>query len=212
MPLLQAFDDAIRCKLFQERLLSGAKVIPWGLPKGEFQAWLREQAGGRCKRGLKELIDAMTEVDALTVLSEWVAVGFDGRRPNCGKLNYSRIKEQLKVNATVVNFCQLADLLGQLQLGKRAMSHLVQPGGMSYYKAVLQSCDKTSLLTDYVWVKMVGEGCFGRSHLCTCVLVSRVDHHSDRWFNGSNISDRFCLRAQEPPQRRSACDQADDAV
>ena len=167
-----------RCELFRESVLSntGTALEPWGLPKREFQAWLRKQAGSKNKGALKELIDAMTEVDGLAVLSAWVEIGFDGQSANCGKLNLSKIKEHLKIDVKVITIQHLANLLGQLPLGKRAINSVLQPGGLSYHKAVLQSCEKRSLLSDYSWVKTVGEGSFGRAHLCTCVLVSCVDH------------------------------------
>ena len=175
--LLKEQVDKKRCDLYRETVLCGEEVVvPWGLPKRAFQAWLREQAGEKYKGGLKELIDAMTEVDGLTALSAWVEIGFDGKSANCGKLNLSKIKEHLNVkDVKNASFQQLANLLGQLALGKRAINTVLQPGGLSYHKAVLQSCEKRSLLSDYIWCKTVGEGAFGRAHLCKYdVCVSRV--------------------------------------
>ena len=170
----------------------------------------REQAGAKYKGGLKELIDAMTEDDGLTALSAWVEIGFDGKSANCGKLNLSKIKEHLNVkDVKNASFQQLANLLGQLALGKRAINIVLQPGGLSYHKAVLQSCEKRSLLSDYVWCKTVGEGAFGRAHLCKYdVCVSRVTFVIVA--SSVNVIVVF-FAAQEPPQRRAARDQTDDA-
>ena len=159
-----------RRELFRQSVLSAVPAVePWSFGKGEFQAWLREAAGEDASDSLKFIIDLMGDVDGLTVLSEWVEVGFDALgKANVGKLNLNRVKEGVKGNkikpAAVSG--QLAPLLGVLAQGKRAEAKVKSPGALSFYKAVLQSCEKRSLLTDYLWIKMVGEGAFGRAHLC----------------------------------------------
>ena len=153
-----------RCDLFRQSVLGNSgqqlrqggehEVKPWGLSKGDLLAWLRQKAGEKCNKGaLKTLLDKMGDIDGLTILSDWVDIGFKGHaKANFGKLAAGRIKEKLGIDIKPAAVHKLANLLGQFEL--------------SFYKALLQSCEKRSLLTDYMWIKMVGEGSFGRAHLC----------------------------------------------
>ena len=162
-----------RRELFHQMLSEpGVVVEPWGLEKGAMSAWLRKRAGRGASAALQTLLDAMADVDGLTVLQEWVDVGFDDASPTpeFGKLSRDRIQQHLNISVKVATIIQLSNLLGALPRGKYIQSSVHDAGGMSYYKAVLQSCEKRSLMTDYVWIKMVGEGAFGRAHLCRCVL------------------------------------------
>ena len=156
------------CKLFLQTVLAGDdKIEPWGLGKGEFQTWLRKKAGPSAKKSLVEFVDLLSDIDGMTVLNEWVEVGFDGGKQNYGKVVLRRVKEHIKGEfkaATVTG--EFITLLGQVPKGKKAEPHVISPGGLSFYAALLRSCEKRSLLTDYRWVKMVGEGSFGRAHLC----------------------------------------------
>ena len=165
-----------RCALFCQTVLCmdetessehSQTILPWGLGKGDLQEWLRKEAGRNNKDSLKTLLDAMGEVDGLTILNEWVDVGFNKEKANCGKLNEGRIKKQLKLEGLKKAGVQkLANLLGELPLGKQAVAGVLRPGGLSFHKALLQSCEQRSLLTDFIWIKQVGEGAFGRAHLC----------------------------------------------
>ena len=160
-----------RCVLFHETVLSEQEVVePWGLAEVALQSWLRNKAGEKNKGSLKSLLDGMGSIDGLTVLNEWIDVGFAGKKTNFGRLVESRIKKQLNdTSVKTVAVAELSKLLGVLPKGKFVQPGVFQAGGLSYYKAILHSCEKRSLLTDYVWIKMVGEGAFGRAHLCRCV-------------------------------------------
>jgi len=157
-----------RCDLFRQSVLSVEPAVePWGLANGVLQAWLIEKAGDNNKGSLKTMLDAMGDVDGLSILADWVSVGFDGTKPNCGKLVTGRVKEHLGIEAKPATVTKLGSLLGQHPLGKMVLPNILKPGGLSFYKALLLSCEKRSLLTDYVWVRMLGVGAFGRAHLCT---------------------------------------------
>ena len=165
-----------RCKLFRESLLGGPNVVePWGLGKGELQAYLYEKLDVK-KGSLKYLVDAMGEVDGLMVLSSWVKVGFDSKgNPNFGKLECGCVNEQCQIAVKKATIVELGVLLGVLNKGQRSRTGVQRMGGLSYHIAILHSCESRSLLTDYDWVKMVGEGAFGRAHLCRYDLTNVAD-------------------------------------
>ena len=154
-------------------MLSEPHVVkPWGLGSGELQTWLREIAGADNKGKVKELIDAMGGVDGLTVLNDWVAVGFDGKKPNFGSIPWrfaGRIKSHLKLEKPpdLATISKLSNFFGAVPTGRLGRQQGVRnAGNLSYYKALLRSCENRSPLTDYDWVRTVGEGTFGRAHLC----------------------------------------------
>ena len=198
-----------RQTIFRQTVLFGEPVVePWGLKKGDFQTWLRQKAGAKNKGALKTLLDQMGDIDGLTVLLDWVDVGFDGKKANCGKLVKERIIRDLgDKKFKAVAFQELSNLLGYLALDKNPSEQILNPGGLSFYKGLLQSCEKRSLLTDYTSLKMLGQGAFGRAHLCKYVarkysvaFVCHVRH---------GVTRRSFV--QESSQRRVARDQVHDA-
>ena len=163
--LKQTRRDLFRCSVLSQHPV----VEPWSLAKGELQEWLRARASeSSSMKSLQALIDLMEDVEGLTILDEWVDIGFHGAgTPQVGKLNVGRVKHTVKREFKPVAVTGgLSMLLGVVHQGKQVMAGVHAAGSLSFYKALLLSCEKRSLLTDYAWVKMVGEGAFGRAHLC----------------------------------------------
>ena len=78
-----------RRALFSETMLEpadGAARIPWGLPAGDLQAWVRTMLPSNAKPSLIEIVDAIEHVDGFTLLSECVEMN----RTNVGLGNWNR--------------------------------------------------------------------------------------------------------------------------
>ena len=132
---------------------SGGALVPFSLGAGELQAWLRDAMAeaNETSKALHELVDLMGNVDGMTVLALWATVGFlEGGEANHGKLSKPAVSETLPPNAKF-KMAALAKLAQYLGLER-----------MQYYKAILLSCEKRSLLNDLDHVKFVGHGAFGR--------------------------------------------------
>lgn len=142
-----------RCTLFCETMMmnSSGALVPFSLGAGELQSWLRGVINdGKATPSLQELVDLMGDVDGMTVLHSWVVIGFI----SSGEVNHGKIAKQGVVQ-TLPNakfkIAALVMLAGYLGLER-----------LQYYKAILMSCEKRSLLTDLDHVKLVGQGAFGR--------------------------------------------------
>ena len=138
-----------RWAVFSENMVS---CVPWNLPPGELQAWLIEHASPTQKK-LRALIDRMGDISGLTVLQEWVEVGGTHQgKPNFGKLTVQSIAR------TIDGF---KDRVAAMQL-----TNLLDMQNLSYHHAILLSCEHRSALTDFEWIKKIGQGGFGVAHLC----------------------------------------------
>lgn len=160
-----------RRELFTETVIhSGAsRPEPWGLGAGELKAWILAKIGARGGKYFRALVAAMDTVDGVTILSTWVQTSgpSNASGPIFGKMCRNEInnyfKKQFPEGVKFAAITELAKVLGLVD------------GGLSYYKAIFQSCEKRSLLTDYEWKHMCGEGGFGRAHLCRCDSMKRCD-------------------------------------
>ena len=68
---------------------------------------------------------------------------------------------QIQSSAIAKSIVGFKDKVVEAQLGL-ALSF----DSLSYHLPVLLSCEKRSALTDYAWIRKIGQGAFGRSHLC----------------------------------------------
>ena len=138
-----------RCGIFSETMVS---CVPWNLPPRELQEWLIKHVSPNQKK-LRTLIDRMGDVSGLTVLLEWVEVGGTHQgKPNFGKLTVQSIARTIDGFKDTVAATQLTNLLDMQNL--------------SYHHAILLSCERRSALTDFEWIKKIGQGGFGVAHLC----------------------------------------------
>ena len=138
-----------RRRLFRETM--GDAQVPFTLPAGDLQAWLRiAMADGKATSSTEDLVNSMGDVNGMIVLDSWVVVSFlSTGDPNHGKLSKEAVSETLP--NTNVKMAALSELARYLGLER-----------MQYYKAILLSCEKRSLLTDLDHIKFIGRGTFGR--------------------------------------------------
>ena len=159
-----ALEDGRRALFFQTMIdnnSSGGALVPLSLKAGELQAWLRGAMaeGKETSKGLHELVNLMDDVDGMTVLASWVVVGLLKGEANHGKISKEAVSETLPPNAKY----KMAALTTLMQyLGRERMQ---------YYKAILLSCEKRSLLNDLDHVKLVGQGAFGRFATPRCAIL-----------------------------------------
>jgi serine/threonine protein kinase len=98
--------DERRRALFRETVLAprdGRVLEPWGLPAGELQVWVRAKLPPNAKRSLTDIVDAMGDIDGLTLLSEcaeFTGGNRDDPNPKWDKQNGKFEKKTLQAQLT----------------------------------------------------------------------------------------------------------------
>ena len=90
----------------------------------------------------------------------------------------------------------------------KSLSRIVyMDDSLAYHAAILLSCEKRSLLTDYTWVKVLGSGSFGRVHLCENRHTGERRAIKLLLPQGGEFSDAFKLDVQETElqQKLASC-------
>ena len=102
---------------------------------GELQTWLRNTTeNNRAPQALHGLIDLMVHIDGMTILNSWIEVGFRSNgEANHGKFAKKLVAATLPPNAKF-KMAALASLGTVIGLGR-----------LTYYKAILMSCEKRSV-------------------------------------------------------------------
>ena len=151
-----------RSRLFLRTVASG-NLKPWSLgvlsgvsapqKRSELQAWLRTRTPLDAKSSLKKIVDAMSDIDGLSLLSKCVDLGLDGRTKNflAGKFSKVELDKMLGCSCLQAALPKLEQLFGS-------------PEEIGYYRIVLLSCNRRSPLTDFRWKSSLGKGSFGRVH------------------------------------------------
>ena len=161
--LIQLEED--RIALFRKTMIGAGGLVPFSLGARELQAWLMNAIGE--SKALHDLVALMGDIDGMTILSSWTEVGPGPKGPNFGKINRDRAalslglgKDEIKKKIKMGAWPKLSFALNG-DSGETKENAL-----LAYYKAILMSCEKRSLLTDVELVKVVGEGGFGRCGPC----------------------------------------------
>ena len=157
----QEANDTEQRKQFQEIFKNANAIVPWGYSHDKFMEWVNkklESARGE-KPQLAKVVDAVAAVetlDGLMVLSKMVHVGLKKHigspEPKICGFDHKLMSATLGSHVKHAGTAEFAKLFEQEQL--------------IYYKAVLLSCEKRSLLTDYVFETHLGKGSFGSVSLC----------------------------------------------
>ena len=133
----------------------GERLEPWSLDATELNSWLlAPERGVKLEAAEKALVDHwyQKELDGVAVLSKFVAVSPDGS----GKFDKTLLNADLPAGMPQLSAVRLAKL-----------AHgMFSKESLGYYATILASCESRSLLTDYIWLRHLGQGAFGRVSLC----------------------------------------------
>ena len=154
-----------RIALFRKTMIGAGGLVPFSLGAGELKDWLMNSIGE--SKALHDLVALMGAIDGMTILSSWTEVGPGPKGPNFGKISRDRaalslgldadeIKKKIKSAACIKLSFALNGDSGETEFNAR----------LAYYKAILMSCEKRSVLTDFDLVRVIGEGGFARCGPC----------------------------------------------
>ena len=172
-------DDVYRRELALKRRATFLETMvtrePWNLQAEVFQEWLLSRAS-KSQKKLRALIGRMGDIAGVTVLEKWVEIGgLHQGKPNFGKVSVKQ-NNTPHIDLTCAHVCfilqitreRIATTLEGFKdvTAAQQLTSLLIMENLSYHHAVLLSCERRSALTDFDWIKKIGEGGFGVAHLC----------------------------------------------
>jgi hypothetical protein len=161
--LIQLEED--RIALFRKTMIGAGGLVPFSLGARELQAWLMNAIGE--SKALHDLVALMGAIDGMTILSSWTEVGHSLKKENnFGKINKDRAALSLGLDADELKKIKMVAWHKLTRALNGDIGATKENAPLAYYKAILVSCEKRSLLTDMKLVKVIGEGGFGGCGLC----------------------------------------------
>ena len=125
---------------------------------------------------LENAVDRMGDIAGVTVLEKWVEIGgLHQGKPNFGKVSVKQ-NNTPHIDLTCAHVCFISQITRERiattlegfkdVTAAQQLTSLLIMENLSYHHAVLLSCERRSALTDFDWIKKIGQGGFGMAHLC----------------------------------------------